>query len=215
MNKNWRDAVIIAMRSAADAEQDENIHDSFRGESSTYNYRREHVTAVASLALKLAHILGADKEVVEAAAWLHDVTKVDGESHAATGAEFAREFLADTDFPQEKIDEVTQAIADHKGLWLEIPLTNLSSQILWDADKLSKLGLTAVIHWSSMILAGEQPITTSGLITLLRNLEWQQKTVESLHTSPARRAAKQRLKEFQRFWTILEVELDAEDILPC
>jgi putative nucleotidyltransferase with HDIG domain len=214
MNKKWRDAAIITMRSAADTEQNENSRDLIPGESSTYTYRWEHVSAVVALARKLAHILDADEEVVEAAAWLHDITKVDGESHAETGAEFARVFLAGTDFPQEKIDEVAQAIADHKGLWRETPLTNLSSQILWDADKLSKLGLTAVIHWSSMILTGEQPITTSGLITLQRNLEWQGKTVESLHTKPARRAAKQRLKEVERFWNILEAELGGDDLLP-
>jgi putative nucleotidyltransferase with HDIG domain len=213
MNKKWRDAVIIAMQSAADTKQNENSRDSIPGESSTYSYRWEHVTAVVALALKLAHILDADEEVVEAAAWLHDATKVDGESHAETGAEFARDFLSDTDFPQEKIDEVAQAIVDHKGLWRETPLTTLSSQILWDADKLAKLGLTAVIHWSTMILTGEQPITTSGLITQQRNLEWQQKTVESLHTEPAQRAAKQRLREVQRFWNIVEAELGGDDIL--
>ncbi|GMQ78396.1 MAG: hypothetical protein BMS9Abin02_0903 [Anaerolineae bacterium] len=214
MNKKWRDAAIIAMRSAADTEQDEKGHDSIPRESSTYNYRWEHVTAVVALALKLAHILDADVEVVEAAAWLHDVTKVDGECHAETGAVFAKDFLTGTDFPQEKIDEVAQAIADHKGLWRETPLTNLSSQILWDADKLSKLGLTAVIHWTSMILTGEQPVSTSDLISLQRNLEWQQKTVKSLHTRPAQHAARQRLKEFQRFWNILEAELGGDDLQP-
>ncbi len=213
MNIKWRDAAISTMRSAADTELDEHSRGSIPGVSASYNYRWEHVTTVVALALKLARILDADKEVVEAAAWLHDATKVDGESHAETGAEFARAFLTGTDYPREKIDEVAQAIADHTGLWRETPLTNLSSQILWDADKLSKLGLTAVIHWSSMILNSVQPITTSGLIALQRNLAWQQKTVESFHTKPALRAAEQRLKEFDRFWNILEVELSGDDLL--
>jgi len=178
-----------------------------------YNYRWEHVKSVVTLALILAHILEADEEVVEAAAWLHDITKEDGEEHADTGAEFARDFLVETDFPQEKIEEVAQAIADHKGLWRENPLTNLSSMILWDADKLSKLGLTAVIHWTGMLLARQEPLTAAGLVELKQNLDWQRKTVKSLHTKPAQNAAKQRLNAYELFWTNLEIELSGDDIL--
>jgi uncharacterized protein len=68
-----------------------------------FNYRWEHIQCVVSLALHLAAKTGADREVVEAAAWLHDVCK--GEpNHGAAGARAARTLLSHTDFPAAKID---------------------------------------------------------------------------------------------------------------
>lgn len=220
MSEKWRDAVVKAMQKAAEAEAAGSsssavlANNRFVRSTLGYNYRWEHVTSVVTLAIKLANILDADENVVEAAAWLHDITKTDGEEHAETAAEFARVFLEETDFPREKIEDVAQAISDHKGLWRERPLTNLSSMILWDADKLSKLGLTAVVHWTGLVLSRHEPVTTGSLIGLKQNLEWQRRSVDSLHTQPAREAAKIRMDSYEQFWTNLEIELAGDDILP-
>ncbi len=208
MAAEWRPAARQAMWQAAIQEATEDNH----GLVPAFNYRWEHVTAVVTLAVKLAHLTGADGEVVEAAAWLHDVTKQDGEAHARTGADFARAFLAQTDFPPKKIEPVAQAIADHLGLWREEPLSNLESMVLWDADKLSKLGLTAAIHWAGMALSGGKPVTSIDLIARAQHAEWQSKTVASLHTGPARRAAESRLRAFIQLWKDLEIELSAGDL---
>src|SRR5690606_7903429 len=115
----------------------------------SFNYRWEHVTTVVTLALRLAELTGADAEIVEAAAWLHDVCKyTDGSRHPIAGADFARTFLPTTDFPPDKVEAVAAAIADHMGLWRDEPLAVLEAQVLWDADKLAKIGLTAVFHWA-------------------------------------------------------------------
>ena len=141
MTIEWRQAVREAMKGAAEEESTQ----SGVGKPN-FNYRWEHVSAVVTLATKLARLVGADEEVVEAAAWLHDISKTDGESHAETGAAFARHFLIKTDFPPDKIQDVALVILDHIGLWRDSPLTNLESMVLWDADKLSKIGLTAAFH---------------------------------------------------------------------
>jgi uncharacterized protein len=182
------------------------------GEDRSFNYRWEHVEAVATLAAKLAQLTGADEEIVEAAAWLHDVAKRDGEDHAHTGAQFAEEFLTESDFPKEKIPAVVRAIAEHKGLWRDEPLTNLESMVLWDADKLSKLGLTAVIHFTGMILTGDEPFTTAELLDELGAADWQRRAVESMHTEAARRAAVTRLAAYERFMVELEQELLGDDL---
>ena len=92
-------------------------------------------------------------------------------------------------FPPGKIDAVAEAIADHMGLWRDEPLTVLESQVLWDADKLAKIGLTAVFHWTGGALAGSRMHTLEALIRRARANEWLPRTVASMHTPPARRAA--------------------------
>lgn len=177
-----------------------------------FNYRWEHVLAVHTLALKLARLTGADLEVVEAAAWLHDIRKDAGKDHPRQGAAYARDFLPQTDFPPQKIEQVAQVIEEHMGLWRDAPLHSLESQVLWDADKLSKLGLTAAFHWLGMALTRNESPPLSDLIADLRDADWQEKTVASMHSAPARRAAAQRLKSFNDLWQQLQRELEGEDL---
>lgn len=192
--------------------------DELRGRYGTtdvsFNYRWEHVTTVVTLALRLAGLTGADVETVEAAAWLHDICKfADGERHPQTGAAFARLFLPTTDFPATKIEAVAQAIDQHMGLWREEALDVLEAQVLWDADKLAKIGLTAVFHWTGSALAGDQMRTLNKLIARARANDWLPKTVASMHTKPAKRAAKARLKAFNKLYNRLEAELAGDDLV--
>ena len=177
-----------------------------------FNYRWEHVNAVYTLAMKLATLTGADPEVVEAAVWLHDVAKEAGDNHPEAGADFARDYLPETDFPQAKIEAVAQAIADHMGLSREEPLTRLESQVLWDADKLAKLGLTAAFHWLGLDFAKGKRATTQDLIDNGRSVDWQESTVDSMHIPVAREAARKRLLAFRSLWDSLESELEGADL---
>jgi uncharacterized protein len=208
VKKEWRKAARRAMRKAS-LEEAQRRHGTA---TPVFNYRWEHVAAVAKVALRLAQMTGADPEIVEAAAWLHDIAKDKGHNHPRAGAKYARNFLTKTDFPPEKIEPVAQAIADHMGLWRENPLLNLESQVLWDADKLTKIGLTAAFHWTAMMLADGKLTTTADLIKNGRKPDWQDRTVNSMHTEPARRAAQQRLKAFNRLWAELEAELKGDDL---
>lgn len=208
-NLKWRKTVKKAMRIAT---EDEIINRFGSLNNASFNYRWEHVKTVVTLAKKLADLTGADCDVVEAAAWLHDVRKDTKERHPQKGAEFARGFLPHTDFPPEKIERVAQAITDHMGLWRSEPLTNLESQVLWDADKLAKIGLTAVFHWTGYALAGTKFRDVHELIKRGRDANWQEKTVASMHTEPARRAAEKRLVAYNKLWNDLEKELEGEDL---
>jgi uncharacterized protein len=209
----WRKAVKKAMREATIKEAVER----YDTKNPTFNYRWEHVTAVVTLAVKLAELTGADLDIVEAAAWLHDVRKEAGGDHPKEGAKFARKLLPKTDFPQEKIEGVAQAIAAHMGLWRgdpfpDKPLKNLESAVLWDADKLAKIGLTAVFHWVGGDLAKNKPRSTHDLLANGKAVSWHAKTVASMHTEPARRAAKARLKAYNKLWRQLEKELNGDDL---
>lgn len=206
---DWRQAVYDRMYEATLAE----LKDRYGTTKTSFNYRWEHVTTVVRLAMKLADLTGADKDIVEAAAWLHDIRKyADGERHPETGAAFTREYLPTTDFPPDKIDAVAAAIADHMGLWRDEPLTNLEAQVLWDADKLAKIGLTAIFHWTGGSLAGSKMQTLDRLINRGRANDWQARTVASMHTAPARRAAEARYQAYLRLYDALEAELSGDDL---
>ena len=205
----WREAARARMYEATLAE----LRGRLGTEKVSFNYRWEHVTTVVTLALRLAELTGADAEIVEAAAWLHDVCKFsDGQRHPQAGAADARAFLPTTDFPPHKIEAVAAAIADHMGLWRDEPLTVLESQVLGDADKLAKIGLTAIFHWTGGWLAGKEMRTLDALIARGRDAEWQVKTVASMHTAPARRAAAARLAAYGDLYNALERELTGEDL---
>lgn len=206
--RNWRKAVPKAMYKATQKE----ARDRFGSATPLFNYRWEHVQTVVKLGLRLAELTGADPEIVEAAAWLHDIEKDKGTAHPQKGADFAREFLPKTDFPPEKIVQVAQTIEDHTGLWRKTPLDKLESMVLWDADKLAKLGLTAAFHWLGMGFAAGRSNTTSGLIARGRMADWQEKTVASMHTPPARQAAQSRLANYRQLWDTLELELAGGDL---
>lgn len=204
----WRTACRAAMLEATELEVERRHGLS----EASFNYRWEHVSTVATLSVKLARLTGADEEIVEAAAWLHDICKDKKDDHPREGAKFALRFLPTTDFPQRKIERVAQAIEEHMGLWRDTPLTNLESMVLWDADKLAKIGLTAAFHWTGWALAGTQLRDMGELITRARSADWQEKTVASMHTKPAQRAAKARLKAFNKLWDRLESELRGDDL---
>ncbi|MCO5182528.1 MAG: HD domain-containing protein [Anaerolineae bacterium] len=208
--KSWRKAVREAMYAAAYAE----ARARTKSKSPPFNYRWEHITAVVNASLKLAALTGADAEIVEAAAWLHDIAKDAKEEHPIEGAKFARDFLPQTNFPQDKIEAVARAIEDHMGLWRENgPLENLESQVLWDADKLTKIGLTAAIHWMGNDLTSSKQRDTLELIARWRSMEWREKTVASMHTESARRAAQERFEGYNRLVDELEREWFADDLV--
>ncbi len=87
---------------------------------------------------------GADMDVLQAAAFLHDAVNLpkshpDRASASRLSADHAAAFLATTDFPPEKIAAVAHAIAAHSfsaGIAPQTP----EARILQDADRLEALG---------------------------------------------------------------------------
>jgi uncharacterized protein len=204
----WRKVVRATARAAAARE----IEESGDGASApVFNYRWEHVKAVVRTAVRLAEVTGADREIVEAAAWLHDVRKGDSRDHGRDGAITAREILAQTDFPPLKIEAVAQAIARHVGLSTTGRIEPLEAAVLWDADKLAKLGAVAVIHFAGFLLGRRAP-STAALLKQLSDASWQEDVVRSFNTAPAQAAGRQRLEAYRTFCQQARAELDGADL---
>lgn len=208
--KDWKAACRYEMRKAALKEAKAKTG----RKDPAFVYRWEHVKAVVTQARKLARLTGADEDIVVAAAWLHDVKKYeDGRHHAELGAKFAQKFLSNTNFPPEKIAAVSYAISVHAGLWRDKPLKNLEAQVLWDADKLTKVGLTAIFHWvPGNVARADKRFTTENFVKGGHENDWQDKTVASFHTEPARKAGAARLKSFRKLWRKLDIELKGGDL---
>lgn len=180
------------------------------GESPRFNYRWEHLRAVVRLCESLGRQLGADMEVLEAAAWLHDIVKSHSTEQihppdALLAAEEARQLLQGTDFPPSRIDAVHEAIRVHEGLFKDYLLEQLEAAILWDADKLSKLGATYLVHSLCMSpvfdpLFEGRPADTDLVLSSLE--DWQEmgeRIVASMNTEPGRTEGARRLHYLKDF----------------
>ena len=159
-----------------------------------FEHRWEHIREVVAIALRLCEATGADAEVVEAAAWLHDICKLQ-KKHALVGAAEAGPFLQTTDFPPQKIDAVTDAIAKHEGFLRPAgapPIQPLEAAVLWDADKLTKLGVGSLLFsFASPYVKGDDVTTRFDFANdFVRDVLG--KTVTSINTPEARAIAERR-----------------------
>ena len=101
-----------------------------------------HVTTVVKYAKLLAEILGADKEIVEIAALLHDYASVKDSSmykeHHIHGAIEAEKILKDFNYPEERINRIKECIIQHRG---SVPLerTTKESICIASADAMTHI----------------------------------------------------------------------------
>ncbi|MBN2052518.1 HD domain-containing protein [Candidatus Woesearchaeota archaeon] len=76
-----------------------------------------HIVPVVKYAKELAKLTGADEEIVEISAWLHDIGRLKGdpEIHEKIGAEYAEKYLKELGCPAEKIAKIKYCILMHRG----------------------------------------------------------------------------------------------------
>ncbi len=206
---SWRDTIIALAKERAKEESLELWHQR-PDESPRFNYRWEHLRAVVRLCERLGRQLGADMEALTAAVWLHDIVKSHspepGEiSDAELAADEARRVLLTTDFPPSKVDAVAAAIRVHEGLCKDYRLEQLEAAILWDADKLSKLGATYLVH-SFCSHPAFDPIfqgkPTDTDLVLRATQDWLvigKRIVGSMNTEPGRTEGARRLTYLKKF----------------
>lgn len=86
---------------------------------------------------QLAEKLNADKEIVQIAAWLHDIGSIKGHynEHHIKGAEIAEEFLKELSYPKEKIEKVKHCILTHRAS-KNIPKETAEAEVISSADSM-------------------------------------------------------------------------------
>jgi len=112
-----------------------------------------HTERVYKMAVEIAKEEKADIDIVQAAAILHDIARIQEDNgkikcHAEEGAKLAKKILADSEFPKDKIEKVSNCIKVHrhsKG----IKPSNKEEAIIQDADRLDALGAITIARMFS------------------------------------------------------------------
>lgn len=107
------------------------VEDACKRDSNSFGYGiwSHHIVFVAKYAKQLAEKLGADSEIVEIAALLHDYAGIKdiamAEEHHIYGAVEAERILNEFHYPQAKIQSVMDCILTHRG---SVPMKRLTRE---------------------------------------------------------------------------------------
>ena len=109
----------------------------------------DHTQRVYNLCMHIGHAEGADMEVLEVAAHLHDIARpLQDESkgslcHAVEGAEMARKLIEDYPLSAGQKNNIVHCIRAHRFRGNHEPQT-LEAKVLFDADKLDAIGAIGI-----------------------------------------------------------------------
>jgi uncharacterized protein len=145
--------------------------------SSKYGYEpfTFHFAPVAEYAGELANELGADKEVVLIAAWLHDIgsIKYGREDHHLTGAKIAEKKLKELGYPAEKIELVKKCIRNHRGS-TKTKRKSLEEQILAEADTMSNFNNISGIFKAAFVFEKKDQGEAAASVRKKLENKWKQ-----------------------------------------
>lgn len=103
-----------------------------------YNFWEQHIRLVVKEALALADTYGADKEIVELGALLHDIALVSEvgtrAEHHINGKAIAERILSEYGYPEDKKEKVLGCVLHHRNSQYT---ENLEELCVADADILS------------------------------------------------------------------------------
>jgi uncharacterized protein len=179
-----------------------------------YNYRFDHVQEVVELAKHLATGTEANMEVIVLSAWLHDLVKpgiggIPAQHHGIASAELAEDILSKEGIDNEIIVQVCDAIRKHVGLTIREPLEPIESQILWEADKILKLGMIGLLqHLLNIIRIKPGQNLPEISIGLKEVLPLAKRLKDCFVTEKGRVIAEERLQKLHILSNMLEAELN-------
>jgi len=182
------------------------------GHRRTASFRWRHTLRVLSTAREIGLAEGANMEVLEIAALLHDVAKLDPRAdeihHAVLGSQVAEDFLRKLGIPEQPLQMIIEAIRYH-SLDTHQDDLGLETLVLKDADRLDEVGALGIL--SVGIYAGRVGMDYRGAfrqgIKELSNLENL-----TFYTKTGKQIFKERLKLTQDFWRHAEIELAGENL---
>lgn len=118
----------------------------------------DHTLRVVNLASHIARVEGAALEIVEAAAYLHDLGRASQDQvkgrlcHAEIGARLAEEHLKAYDLSASEREAIVHCVLTHRYRNQHLPAT-LEARVLFDADKLDSIGAIGIAR--AYLFAGE------------------------------------------------------------
>ena len=198
----------------------------YRGDDPVHGF--DHVERVVRLADELARQVGADADIVRAAALLHDAAGAHPEAgdgrhdHQHDSAAVARRVLTDEGWPEARIAAVEHCIRAHRFRGQEQP-RSLEAQVLFDADKLDVMGAFGAARTIGYALQAGTPIYAAPSKAFLESGKTEpgeahsayheylfklRRVRERLYTEPARRRGEQRHRILCAFFDQMAAEAD-------
>ena len=184
----------------------------------------DHVLRVMRIAEQIGTELGADLEILRAAALLHDAAGADPRDdrlhHENASADFAREILPAEGWSKDRIEAVVDCVLGHRYRGQHAP-GSLEARILFDADKLDVVGAFGVARTIGYAVQAGQPIFAEPSARFLASGEGEPGEPHSayheylfklrhvrgrLFTEPAQRMAAAREEVLQGFFEQLAAE---------
>ncbi len=185
-----------------------------------------HAFRVRDLSIRIAQAIGADTEVVQAAALLHDIGHLSGRAeHAQRGASFAADLLRSCGFPSDKVRSVTSCIEQHD--WLpgragDPRCPTLEYQAFADADRLDALGAIGAARTFAFGGAHGRPIWDPepnagasgdyGLSSIHHFYDKLLRLPGDMYTEPGRRLATRRVAVLEEFLQAFFLQWDGKDV---
>jgi len=210
IEKNLRKVVEITTRKAAIKEWSTAADKQM---VPLYNYRFDHIKEVVDLAKYIGAGTKANMEVVVLAAWLHDIAKpgvcgIPAQHHGIASAELAEEILLEEGIDHETITQVSDVIRKHVGLTIKETLKPIEAQVLWEADKILKLGLVGLIQYvlNGVRIFPDQNLSDIGL-KLREFLPLAANLADCVVTERGKEVASERLQRLHLLADMLDSEL--------
>ncbi len=120
---------------------------------SNYDFWNNHIKFVVDEALKLADIYGADREIVELGALLHDIALVSNvgtkADHHINGAKIANEILISFNYPEDRLQRVLNCVLHHRS---SQNAENVEELCVCDADILAHFDNIPMIFFKSFTM---------------------------------------------------------------
>ena len=152
-------------------------HDvSFNGKSKGNN----HLQRTVNLASHIAKKVGANLQVVVAAAWLHDTALPTGDDYNyKNNLQIVKDILKDITLSEDDRNAVAECVASHEGT--KIP-ESLEAKVVHDADVLEKVGILGLIRhtWKMTNLKNidSEKIISDDLKKIIEHIEWRKNMLQ-------------------------------------
>src|SRR5712692_11838903 len=120
---------------------------------------RSHIERVLRIALEIGRREGADLQIIELSAILHDIfanmekhSGVEGFRHEVEASKEARKILRTLGLADKTVDAVCHCIESHRKRTGRIQPQTIEAKCLFDADKLDCIGAIGIVRSAYMSL---------------------------------------------------------------
>ncbi len=164
----------------------------------------QHLYRVVKLACHIARIEGAQEDITEAGAWLHDTALPSGDDYDyENNRNIVLGILSQVSIEDHDKEAVAECVASHEGT--SQPKT-LEAQIVHDADVLEKAGILGVIrHTWKLTNKGEinpDDVTQDDVAKVKDHITWRMSVLQTV-------TAKSLAKEFNQDLSLIGKDLIA------